>query len=121
MLDGWRRTFALWTVFAVGCVESVLLAACRNDTPATCTPNLGPCPITNIGPGTFVVGFPSNQVDRGKLGTDFYYIGNLYVGQTITLFAVSSLIGVNVLADTIRKATWGLGDSTVARIVAETN
>ena len=31
------------------------------------------------------------------------------------------MIGVNVLADTIRKATWGLGDSTVARIVAETN
>ena len=43
------------------------------------------------------------------------------MGQTITLFAVSSLIGVTVLADTIRKATWGLGDSTVARIAVEAN
>jgi hypothetical protein len=88
------------------CLAALLLAGCEMPTFSVpiCWDDFG-CGSTwgTSGPTAYIIGFPTAKLDSTAMATGGGVRGLLHVGDTITLYVVSS---VNFPSDTLRTVDW---------------
>ena len=97
------------------CLAALLLVGCEMPTFSVpiCWDDFG-CGSTwgTSGPTAYMIGFPTAKLDTTTIASGGAARGLLQIGDTITLYVVSS---VNFPSDTLRTVDWS-ADTTTARI-----
>ena len=104
---------AVWARSAAAVAWLVTLVACTVDTSSVCA--IPPCGLPKVQIDYTLVGFPPERVDRSvRVGSGFR--GTLRVGDSVTLYLVTTY-GPGSSTDTTRTAlTWALSDSVAAHV-----
>lgn len=112
----WRSPSS-WSVLVLLTSASAVAACGHIDTSSVCIADCGPPTLQK---SLVAVGFPQGRVDRTAVGPSGYYRGRLLVGESVTLFVISTnLPGFS--ADTIRRVVWGLSDSVAVAIQGQSD